>query len=166
MRHHTINQPLERYFLKTLREKEKKVAFFLFHTMLSQRDIAPFKQYLSSYLQMLSTWTWPKFCCVVKVYLMSDHKFWNVSNQKYLQTTIQYVVRKRRIIYQYDRKIHCRQRTSFSLTVTHATLNPFPHNDTFWRPWETTLLKTLWEKEKLLVTSNFSFSHSVFYPFG
>ena len=23
-----------------------------------------------------------------------------------------------------------------------------------------------WEKEKLLVTSNFSFSHSVFYPFG
>ena len=28
------------------------------------------------------------------------------------------------------------------------------------------LLKTLWEKEKLLVTSNFSFFHSVFYPFG
>ena len=28
------------------------------------------------------------------------------------------------------------------------------------------LLKTLQEKEKLLVTSNFSFSHSVFYPFG
>ena len=28
------------------------------------------------------------------------------------------------------------------------------------------LLKTLWEKEKLLLTSNFSFSHSVFYPFG
>ena len=27
-------------------------------------------------------------------------------------------------------------------------------------------LKTLWEKEKLLITSNFSFSHSVFYPFG
>ena len=32
--------------------------------------------------------------------------------------------------------------------------NPFQHNDTFWRPWETSLLKTLWEKEKLLVTSN------------
>ena len=27
------------------------------------------------------------------------------------------------------------------------------------------LLKTLWEKEKMLVTSNFSFSHNVFYPF-
>ena len=28
------------------------------------------------------------------------------------------------------------------------------------------VLKTTWEKEKLLVTSNFSCSHSVFYPFG
>ena len=27
-------------------------------------------------------------------------------------------------------------------------------------------MKTLWEKEKLLVTSNFSVSHSVFYPLG
>ena len=43
-------------------------------------------------------------------------------------------------------------------------INPFPHNDTFSRPSETSLLKTLWEKEKLLVTSNFSFTHSVFYP--
>ena len=32
-------------------------------------------------------------------------------------------------------------------------------------PGWTSLLKTLWEKEKLLVTSNFSFSNSVFYPF-
>ena len=36
----------------------------------------------------------------------------------------------------------------------------------FLRVCNTGLLKTLWEKEKLLVTSNFSFSHSVFYPFG
>ena len=28
------------------------------------------------------------------------------------------------------------------------------------------LLKTPWEKEKLLAMSNFSFSHSIFYPFG
>ena len=28
------------------------------------------------------------------------------------------------------------------------------------------LFKTLWEKEKLLVTSNFSFSYSVLYPLG
>ena len=43
-------------------------------------------------------------------------------------------------------------------------VNPFPN-----KPWflhVRSLLKTLWEKEKLLVTSNFSFSHSVFLPYG
>ena len=30
---------------------------------------------------------------------------------------------------------------------------------------EKEVLKTLWEKEKMLVTSIFSFSHSVFYPY-
>ena len=54
----------------------------------------------------------------------------------------------------------------FPLCFEKVLINPFPHNDTFCRPWETSLLKTLWEKEKFLVTSNFSFSHSVFYPFG
>ena len=43
--------------------------------------------------------------------------------------------------------------------------NPFPNKPWFLRVCSTSLLKTLWEKEKLLVTSNFSFSHSVFYPF-
>ena len=36
----------------------------------------------------------------------------------------------------------------------------------FLRICRISLLKTPWEKEKLLVTSNFSFSHSVFQPFG
>ena len=44
--------------------------------------------------------------------------------------------------------------------------NPFPNKSWFLRLCNTSLLKTLWEKEKLHVTSNFSFSHSVFYPFG
>ena len=42
----------------------------------------------------------------------------------------------------------------------------FPNKPWFLPACSTSLLKTLWEKEKLLVTSNFSFSHSVFYPFG
>ena len=45
-------------------------------------------------------------------------------------------------------------------------LNPFPNKAWFLRVCSTSLLKTLREKEKLLVTSNFSFSHCVFYPFG
>ena len=44
-------------------------------------------------------------------------------------------------------------------------INPFPNKPLFLRVCSTILLKTLWEKEKLLITSNFSFSHSVFYPF-
>ena len=56
------------------------------------------------------------------------------------------------------------QSTSMGIKSHLVTVlvNPFPHNDTFWRPWETSLLKTLWEKEKLLIRSNFSFSHRVF----
>ena len=45
-------------------------------------------------------------------------------------------------------------------------LNPFPNKPWFLRVCCTSLLKTLWEKEKLLVTNNFSFPHSVFYLFG
>ena len=42
--------------------------------------------------------------------------------------------------------------------------NPFPNKPWFLCVCNTGLWKTLWEKEKLLVTSNFSFSHSVFLP--
>ena len=49
--------------------------------------------------------------------------------------------------------------------ITWRKFNPFPNKPWFLRVCSTSLLKTLWEKEKLLVTSNFSFSHSVFFPF-
>ena len=45
-------------------------------------------------------------------------------------------------------------------------LNPFQKKPWFLHVCSTSLLKTLWETEKLLITSNFSFSYSVFYPFG
>ena len=45
-------------------------------------------------------------------------------------------------------------------------IKPFPNKPWFLHVCSIVLSKTLWEKEKLLVTSNFSFSHSVFYPFG
>ena len=47
------------------------------------------------------------------------------------------------------------------LAEMHLTLSQTSHGFTC-----LSLLKTLWEKEKLLVMSNFSFSHSVFYPVG
>ena len=49
---------------------------------------------------------------------------------------------------------------------TPIFLSPFPNNPWFLRVCRTILLKTLWEKEKLLIKSNFSFSHRVFYPLG
>ena len=45
-------------------------------------------------------------------------------------------------------------------------INPFPNEPWFLRVCSVSLLKTLQEKEKLLIKSNFSFSHSVFYPSG
>ena len=46
-----------------------------------------------------------------------------------------------------------------------APINSLPHKSWFLRVCTSNPLKTLWEKEKLLVTSNLSFSHSAFYPF-
>ena len=40
----------------------------------------------------------------------------------------------------------------------------FPNKPWFLGVWSPSLLKILWEKEKLLVMSNFSFSHSFFLP--
>ena len=40
--------------------------------------------------------------------------------------------------------------------------NPFSNKSWFLRVCSTSLLKTMWEKEKLLVTNNFFFSHGVF----
>ena len=45
------------------------------------------------------------------------------------------------------------------------TTIPFPNKPWFLLVCSISLLKTLGEKEKLLVTSNFSFSYNVFYPF-
>ena len=48
------------------------------------------------------------------------------------------------------------------IALRFAWYNPFPNKLRFLRVCSASLLKTLWKKEKLLVPSNFSFSHSVF----
>ena len=48
------------------------------------------------------------------------------------------------------------------LSIYRVFFNPFPNKPWFLRVCNKSLLNTLWGKEKLLVTSNFSFSHSVF----
>ena len=56
------------------------------------------------------------------------------------------------------------QHHSFAF-IHYVSFNPFPNKPWFSRVCSTSLLKTLWEKEKLLIRSNSSFSQSVFYPF-
>ena len=51
------------------------------------------------------------------------------------------------------------------IVYTCIGVNPFANKPWFLRVCFTRLLKTLCKKEKLLVTSNFSFSLSIFYPF-
>ena len=48
----------------------------------------------------------------------------------------------------------------------HSLIFSLPNKPWYLRVSSTSLLKTLREKEKLLVTSNFFFSNCVFYPFG
>ena len=63
--------------------------------------------------------------------------------------------------------LHCiLPKTLFTFSPAQFSFNPFPNKPWFLRVCSTNLLKTQWEEEKLLVTSNFSFSHSVFCPFG
>ena len=52
------------------------------------------------------------------------------------------------------------------MTGNGAVLNPFPNKPWFLRVCITSLSKTMWEKEKLLVTRNFSVPHTVYYLFG
>ena len=51
-------------------------------------------------------------------------------------------------------------------TLRKNPFNPFPNKPWFLRVCCISLLKTLRETEKLLVTNNFSFSLSVYYPSG
>ena len=57
-------------------------------------------------------------------------------------------------------------KTALNTIQSINLFNPFPNKPWLSRVCSTRLLKTLGEKEKLLVTSNFSFSHIVFYPCG
>ena len=49
-------------------------------------------------------------------------------------------------------------------SISQDDFNSGSYNHDFLHPCMWCLLNTLWEKEKMLVTSIFSFSHNVFYP--
>ena len=53
---------------------------------------------------------------------------------------------------------------SWKRDITNTKLNSLPHNSNFQWPFKRKPLKTLWEKEKMLETSIFSFSSQCFLP--
>ena len=59
-------------------------------------------------------------------------------------------------------KHHCSQREKYCHNF--KVFNPFPNKPGLLRVYSTSRLKTPWVNEKLPLTSNFPFSHSVFYP--
>ena len=62
-------------------------------------------------------------------------------------------------------KQHCLLFQHFqTLICLKLGINPFPNKPWFLRVCSTSLLKTLWEKEKLLLTSNFSLFKMCFLP--
>ena len=94
-------------------------------------------------------------CCTQKISGVSNNRICLVSDKRFCGT---------------GRKCWSPAFFSFSHTMfkrpfSHHCFNSFPNKPWFLCVCGISLLKTLWEKEKLLVTSNFSFSHIVFYPF-
>ena len=158
---------------------------------------------------MLSSWTSPKFCCLVMGYKWFLWKRVKHSKQIFLDknshiyTSTIYILLvsglvnklKKKFNKTLWKKVKLLKMSNFTFfhnvfyaisilksfnrhitvvvcsffefgLVSKWCINPFPNKPWFLRVCIKSLLKTLWEKEKLLVTSNFSFSHSVFYPFG
>ena len=79
--------------------------------------------------------------------------FENLLDKKMLVTSIFFL--SQNIFYPSQNKI--------SIFQLYIYFNPLLHKYSFWHINNRQLLKTLWEKKKLLVTSNFSFSDNVFY---
>ena len=69
-------------------------------------------------------------------------------------------------VYRFEPDIALHSSQNKPVNSGKKVINPFPNKPCFLRVCSTCILKTLREKEKLLVTSNFSFPHGVFYPFG
>ena len=113
-------------------------------------------------ISKLKRCTWTKILAD-KCWICHTAEFWTLLNPQHLRMTtgmlcavlswsdLDCVVRKEPL------PLCLKARTGF---------NPFPNKPWILRVCSRCLLKTLWEKEKLHVTSNFSFSHSVFYSVG
>ena len=77
-----------------------------------------------------------------------------------------FLLKHRDALYQASRHSYETVSCRLIFYISMDQFNPFPNKPWCIRVCCTSLLKTLWEKDKLLVKSNFSFSHSVFFSLG
>ena len=121
-------------------------------------------------LQILSIWTSQKLCHFVKGEYVKFYKSCLLGACHYCIITNKFnTFCTKRIqninIVQIAQFISKVMIPGFISPLVENCFNPFPNKPWFLCVCCTSLLTSLWEKEKLLNTSNFSFSHSVFYPF-
>ena len=132
------------------------------HFLHPQQYVQPFQNpttaitFNTSSANALNLWTGTIFCRLLKSLFVDRDKMASGSCQ-----------RRRRSSHQSLRST----KKSVTRLLSRAlyrlqTWTLFRNKPLFLRISSTSLLKTLQEKEKLLVTRNFSFSHSVFLPFG
>ena len=106
---------------------------------------------------------WNTFCCLQMLLIWKKSKISSSGNALHSRTDNSWKPEVWHTLLHFYNRLH--HSSAILITQDLTVLNPFPNKPWFLRVYSTSLLKTLWEKEKLLVTSNFSFSHSLFYPF-
>ena len=85
----------------------------------------------------------------IEQHIVDTLKLWRYLLNTGADTTIQDADWKILLHKVTDIKVECDLTNScnwFTPVPWNPCFNPFPHNDIFWRPWKTSLLKTLWEK--------------------
>ena len=131
--------------MKTQWEKEKLLVMSnVLFSHSAWRTFCHFQQVQNCGLHTLLVWKSKKICCLERVITFCKgiyclfHWLWFSTKRLQLQRIIQ-----------------C---TSFNSSTLYHTIPTFndPKKESFWKHWG--------KKEKMLVTSIFSFSHNVFYP--
>ena len=145
--------------LKTLWDKEKLLVtsnFSFAHSVFYPiRELSSiFYQIWNCRLQTLSIWKSLKFVVWERVKEDNNGSV-NPSTTQFRQSTLYQTMKC-------SMGLNWKHIADDKINVTQR-FNPFPNKPWFLPVCSTSLLKTMWEKEKLLITSNFSFSHSVFY---
>ena len=161
-------------FLKTLWEKEKlllSINLSLFHTAFSTHleNFPPFLTIQNCRVHTLSVWKSPKVVEWERLKTLKKKPFENIvdkgenaGDQHFLLFQQCFLNSFKHFFFMFELQVFCH----VQMLSIFPGLNPFPKKPWFLRVCTAGLLKTLWKKDKLLIKSNLSFSHSVFYPFG